>query len=38
MRKESQKRFDGKTFSVLFFVNLFMFTVVESLLKWRWPG
>ncbi|NJE54320.1 hypothetical protein [Thermococcus sp. 21S9] len=34
---EGQKRFDGREFGrmflVLLFVNLFMFTVVESLLK-----
>ncbi|MEO2151034.1 MAG: hypothetical protein ABGW50_00025 [Thermococcus sp.] len=37
VRRESQKRFDRKEFSriflVLLFMNLFMFTVVESLLK-----
>ena len=37
VRKESQKRFDGREFGrmflVLLFVNFFMFTVVESLLK-----
>ncbi|NJE49668.1 hypothetical protein [Thermococcus sp. 9N3] len=37
VRRESQKRFDGREFGrmflVLLFVNLFMFTVVESLLK-----
>jgi len=39
VRKESQKRFDGREFGrmflVLLFVNFFMFTVVQSLLEGR---
>ncbi len=33
VRTKSQKRFDGRTFSALFFVNLFVLTVVQSLLE-----